>query len=286
MRFNILVLILLTFFSISSHAIKTIKWQAKPIKILLVVDQEKVIYLPGEVLVKLPTKLLDTNNFRSQALDGSLLLTAYRPFKETRVQIALPSGKIILIDLTAIKKTMDNADYDPIIKIVFNTESINRSPRTNLTVADLVRYASQSLYAPHRLVKASSEIRVVAHRLPKELSYFYDAEMIKAMPIISWKYKDYYITAIELWNLSLDTTELLDPLKLRLEHVTHKRKYVAFQHGDMKGQNAGIGNNETTVYIVSKQPLREIIVPKNEGLQQFSKESLFPPKNNKRLTRQ
>jgi integrating conjugative element protein (TIGR03749 family) len=108
----------------------------------------------------------------------------------------------------------------------------------------LTRFAAQQMYAPARLLQdLPGVVRVPVKREPVALVR---GDAVEAMPLVSWRAGDLYVTAAKLTNKT-DRPQTLDPRTLRGRWLT-----AAFQHNRL--HEAGSEADRTVVYLISHRP--------------------------------
>ena len=225
-----------------------IEWKKAPIRLELVVGQEQRIEFPAAVKVGVPAAVQGV--LRTQSVNGVVYLLAHAPFGSNRLMVReLDSGRIYLFDATATK---EGGPGHPIQIYVAggqgreNDQAIggHESEQGQLDYIQLTRFAAQQLYAPARLVKDRPGIvRVPVSRDPVDL---YHGGTVEAIPLVAWRAKGLYITAVRLTNQSGQSL-ILDPRNLRGIWLT-----ATLQHHRLfpKGDEA----DTTAVYLISARP--------------------------------
>lgn len=257
-------------------------WDRSPIQIDLLVGVEKRIDFPADVRVGLPPNLSDKEILRKESVNGSVYLTAIKPFSTERVYISfVKNGQLILLDLSArAKQKTEVVDSVPPLKVVLKDSDYEalvavESPKTAegdsssddeatkvakdgtaITPITLSRYASQQLYAPARLIPSNPNIQRVPMRTPKILSQLYAGGDVRPEPIATWSGGGLYVTAIKLSNATKEVVEL-DPRKFR-GRILH----VAFQDKSLRLGPAGSNTDITTVYLITDRPFADSVTLK------------------------
>jgi integrating conjugative element protein (TIGR03749 family) len=234
------------------HGTERVVWQKAPIKIPLVVGEERLVHFPESVSVGLPPAL--SNILRSQSINGTLYLLAREPFEQTRVMVrSEEGGPLYVLDLSGEPKEADAMPL-PEVDIILPSQRTHKSADTPETQSErtpqpwgyvaLTRFAAQQLYAPSRLLPRHSA--VVPVPVDAERVELVRGGSVEAVPISAWKAGGLYVTAVQLINQS-ESPVVLDPRELRGHWLT-----ATFQHNRLlpSGRDA----DTTVVYLVSDRP--------------------------------
>ena len=225
-----------------------IEWKKAPIRLELAVGQEQRIEFPAAVKVGVPASIQPL--LRTQSVNGTVYLLAQAPFVSSRLMVReLDSGRIYLFDVTAAE---EGGITHPIQIYVTGDSGTANDLATGSHDADqsqpsyiqLTRFVSQQLYAPIRLVKdRPGVVRVPVKRDAVDLLH---GGTVEATPLVSWRAKGLYVTAVKLTNRT-DQAQTLDPRDLRGAWLT-----AAFQHYRL----LPLGNeaDTTAVYLISARP--------------------------------
>lgn len=230
------------------ETLERIEWKKAPIRLELVVGQEQRIEFPAAVKVGVPASVQGV--LRTQSVNGTVYLLAHATFGSNRLMVReLESGNIYLFDVTA---TEDGGPGHPIQIYVTGEQGSEKDQATGghepaqerPDFIQLTRFAVQQLYAPARLVKDQPGIvRAPVHRDPIDL---YHGGTVEAVPLVAWRAKGFYVTAVKLTNRT-EQALTLDPRNLRGTWLT-----ATFQHHRLfpKGDEA----DTTAVYLISARP--------------------------------
>jgi len=249
---GVALLLMQTLAQAETNTIERIEWKKVPIRLELVVGQEQRIEFPDEVKVGIQASVRPL--LRTQSINGTVYLMAHAPFDTNRIMVReLDSGRIYLFDVTS---TQDGATTHPVQIYVTddsgaNDLEVNDSSPERPSYIQLTRFAAQQLYAPSRLVKDNPVItRVPISRNPVDLLH---GGAVEAIPLVAWRAKGLYITAIKLTNRT-HQAQILDPRDLRGAWLT-----ASFQHHRLfpMGDEA----DTTAVYLISARPF-EVSHPK------------------------
>jgi len=229
-----------------------IEWKKIPIKLNLKVGKERLIHFPSPVKVGLPGRLQPM--LRAQSVDGTLYLLANSAFKTTRVMVReIETGKVYLFDITASKESgqtnpVQIYSTDNSSGKLDETESLNNKGThpafKQYSYVALIRFASQQLYAPARLLQNLPGItRTPVTRKPVNLIH---GGAIEAIPLVAWRTGNLYLTALKLINQT-NQPQILDPRNIRGTWLS-----AAFQHNRLLP--AGDEADTTAVYLISARP--------------------------------
>jgi len=235
-----------------TDTLERIEWKKAPIRLELVVGQEQRIEFPAAVKVGVPATVQGV--LRTQSVNGVVYLLAHAVFGSNRLMVReLDSGRIYLFDVTATK---EGGPGQPIQIYVTGGQGRehdqatggHESERVQLDYIQLTRFASQQLYAPARLVSSLSKGRPGIVRVPvsRDPVALYHGGTVEAIPLVAWRAKGLYITAVKLTNQS-EQSLILDPRNLRGIWLT-----ATLQHHRLfpKGDEA----DTTAVYLISARP--------------------------------
>ena len=225
-----------------------ITWQKTPIVLSLTVGKERRVDFPGPVKVGLPAAIQSA--LRVQSVAGTVYLLARQPFEATRVMVrAVESGATYLLDLSAdnegeAKATIQILDPETRKPGVTAEEGAPLPALPAYGYVTLTRFAAQQLYAPARLLHdLPGVVRVPVSREPVRLVR---TAPIEASPLVAWRARGLYITAVELRNLG-NQAVTLDPRMLRGSWLT-----AAFQHNRL--HPTGSEADTTALYLISARP--------------------------------
>ena len=226
-----------------------IAWNRTPIKLVLPVEQERMVRFPAAIKIGLPSRLQPL--LRAQSVDGTLYLLAHQPFEATRVMVReMDSGRIYLLDISASK---EEAQTNPVEVTLSGGEHAARdtvSPEdahANMPAygyVALTRFAAQQLYAPTRLLHDRPGIVRVPIR--RDSVPLVRGGRVAATPLVAWRAGGLYLTAVKLTNRSKQP-QTLDPRDLRGAWLT-----ASFQHNRLLA--AGDEADTTAVYLISARP--------------------------------
>ena len=222
-----------------------IEWTKTPIKLTLSVDQERQIHFPAPVRVGVPLPI--EGSLRTQSVDGTVYLLAYRPFDTTRVMVReTESGRTYLFDIRAaepsgIKQPREIFITNPSRPAELISGSQANEPSETFDYVRLTRFAAQQLYAPRRLMQALPNLSRVP--VTDAAVALVRGGAVKAIPLIAWSANGRYVTAVKLTNTT-NQPVVLDPRRLRGRWLA-----ATFQHARLfpRGDEA----DTTCVYLIS-----------------------------------
>ena len=245
---GVAVLLMQSLVHAGTDTLERIEWKKAPIRLELMVGQEQRIEFPAAVKVGVPATVQGV--LRTQSVNGVVYLLAHAPFGSNRLMVReLDSGRIYLLDVTA---TEEGGPVHPIQIYVTGDQGRENDQATGRHEPEqgqpdyiqLTRFAAQQLYAPARLFKDRPGIvRVPVSRDPVDL---YHGSTVEAIPLVAWRAKGLYVTAVKLTNRT-EQALTLDPRNLRGTWLT-----ATMQHHRLfpKGHEA----DTTTVYLISARP--------------------------------
>jgi len=239
----------------SVFAVERLFWDKVPMRITLPVGKERLVTFPADVRVGMPGSL--SSKLRTQSNQGTVYWKANEAFDIQRIEVReIQSNRIFLIDLKASTK----ANSVTPIEVVFKESREDAADKTSYDSSsktskkpgyiELTRFAAQQLYAPARLLKASTRIHRVSVA-KHTMTHLIHGEQIEATPVASWQSGSLYVTAVELKNIN-DHFINLDPRYLRGEWRT-----ATFQHNRL--HPTGSESDTTAVYLISDRPFHEVI---------------------------
>ena len=249
------ILVMACINSSSVGAVERLFWDKVPLRITLPVGKERLVTFPADVRVGMPGSI--RSKLRTQSNQGTVYWKASAAFDTQRIEVReIQSHRIYLIDLKASTKANSVTPIEVIFKEAREDAEDKTSADSSSKIAKkpgyiaLTRFAAQQLYAPARLLKASTSI----HRISvakQTMTHLIYGEQIEATPVASWQSGSLYVTAVELKNTS-DHFINLDPRHLRGDWRT-----ATFQH--IRLHPSGSESDTTAVYLISDRPFHEVI---------------------------
>lgn len=245
-------------------------WDHVPINVVLPVGKERIIVFSEKVQFGYDHGVLSSDILQVQNNDGALYLLAKKSFTPQRVEVKLVnSGKVILLNLSAQADASDAP-----LSILVTSLAASQSAQTirndqdmplNLDYPCLLRFAVQQLYAPERLLTKPNYIYRVPMRTSRTVSLFIGNNIgnnadnnIIAMPQISWRAGDLYVTAVILRNISKHSV-YLNPKNLTGDWLAAS----LFPLRRLLPKNTlinGIPRDNTTLFLISKEPFGEALI--------------------------
>lgn len=230
-------------------------YDKEPIKITLHVGQERMIEMPGKgpVQTGIPAKF-NRGKLRTQIVGNTIYWLATETFEYERITVVdSVTGRLYLFDLQATGK-LEMLPH--LIVVDADTErakaeavlAANEAQNPSFGYIELTRFASQQLYAPERLLKDIPGVNRVPLDVENPVNLVRGAK-IEALPLISWKGGDLYVTAVRLKNLTNEHI-VLDPRDLRGKWLG-----ATFQHARVYPK--GDLTDTTSVYLISARPFHE-----------------------------
>jgi len=248
-------------------AFERIFWNKTPVAITLKTGKERLIHFPDMVRVR-PPEERTSDELKVSVVDNVVYLKALDDFTTGRMRVqafnhtsgSFEGGAMYFLDLSArsngsteqiqfIDKTLRQSGK-------INTEQLSdkksfsaaQEQQPTIDMVELVRFASQQLYAPERLIQSHSAI----YRLPlqiKKLKSLYRGGELQSIPLASWKGGGLYITAVKLQNKT-KMKLTLDPRLFRGQWRSRTLQHTGLSHFHSE-------TDTTTVYLVSDRPFHE-----------------------------
>lgn len=238
-------------------------WNKTPVGVTLKTGRERLIHFPYMVRVK-PPEDRTSEELKISVVDNVVYLKANKDFPSSRMRVqafnrsagSFEGGRTYLLDVSA--KAQGGTEQIRIIDKTLRqlTQASNAlTPQGHeepkqppVDMVELVRYASQQLYAPERLMQSHPAI----HRTPlpvKSLKSLYRGGEVQATPLASWKGGGLYVTAVKIQNKT-NQMLTLDPRLFRGQWRSRTP-----QHGYLSQYQTEA--DTSTVYLVSDRPFHE-----------------------------
>lgn len=248
----------------SSQALEVLHWERLPLKVSLVVGEERVVFVDRNVRVGAPDTVSD--RLRVQSAGGAIYLRANAPIEAARLQLQdAETGALTLVDITAGPATAGAAPLEP-VRIVDATrgdhvsdadsraaDSTRTTPATPVAVV-LTRYAAQSLYAPLRTLEPAHGIMSAPLRASLPFETLLPGLAVRAKALAAWRLEDHWVTAVRLTHTAKGWLTL-DPRTLQGDFVA-----ATFQHPTVGP--AGESTDTTVAYLVTRgHGLAEALLP-------------------------
>jgi integrating conjugative element protein (TIGR03749 family) len=256
----------------NSFALEVMQWERLPLRIPLIVGQERVIFVDRPVRVGLSPAVEE--QLRVQSAGGAVYLRANAPIESTRVQLQdNESGLLILIDVSAEPAKSEQIPLEP-VRIVSTDNGMglatsvkhpepDEDPAGNAVIDPsyetprpvvLTRYAAQQLYAPLRTIESVAAIAPARLSSDLPLDTLLPTLPVQAKTLGAWRLDDLWVTAVRLTNTSAHRVDL-DPRLLLGDFVT-----ATFQHRELGPK--GDSTDTSVVYLVTRNHgLAESLLP-------------------------
>ena len=261
MKKYIYILLLATIWTSTSIAYEgkeRVVWDKKPIQLQLKIGEERIVHFPADIEHWEPD--IVKNSVVAQTVADTLYIRALTEFADVRFRVReRVSHKVYLLDVSA---TAD-ANVPDVLVVISEDQLRGESDRAAETVARLsedwrvrlTRFASQTLYAPSRVISGDASISRMPLEQGIDIPLVRGGE-VKADTVASWKGGGWYVHAIRLTNKS-SRQIVLDP------RVSYRGRWstVTAQHSRLGAQAnlepAGTDEAVTTVYFTSRRTLFE-----------------------------
>lgn len=201
----------------TQDGVNRVTFNRRPIPVSLQVGREKLISFPGPVVLHVPAGA--ESMIRLQTIGRTVYATALAPFGSVRIiaEDLERDGRQFPVDLIARQGTVSASDeieiHAPTVNATPPVQASTRAEAEPTDIVALTRYASQMLYAPSRLMPASSAIRQVPVKVAPVPGLYRGSEVITS-PIAAWRSGTLYVTAVRVTNATASAMELdLDQLR-------------------------------------------------------------------------
>ena len=231
--------------------VEHVVWDKTPIRIILPLNQERLIRFP--LAVSVVDSELDENTSVLKIQDA-LYFNAHKAFANKRMVVQLmPYGEAIVLSLSAREEAGNVTPLEVVMAESDDGEEKSApTPSRDINAVTLTRFAIQSLYSPERLLVTPPEITRTPMQTHRNITFVYGAS-ITAKPIISWHANDLYVTAIELKN-DLKKPVVIDPRQL----LGNWQTASFYPTNTLKHQE------HTTVFVTSNRPFGEALIDTRE----------------------
>lgn len=228
-------------------------WNKTPIHIVLPVGQERRIDFPLSIQLQVPSFVKLMSERIQITESGSVYWMASKSFKKQRILAVTDTGYSYVLDVEARPK----GHRHPIVIIDERIAksnangSIEEAQLYDYDYVDLMRFASQNLYAPERLIKKLPGIKRID--IEKRIVPLVKGGDFIAESIAQWvapTIPSLYVSAIRISSNSL-TKKILDPRLIRGDFVA-----ASSQHSYIN--SVGEDGDTTMWYLVSEQPFNEV----------------------------
>jgi integrating conjugative element protein (TIGR03749 family) len=252
--------LLLSLATVSASADTKKVWEQLPIPVHLRVGHEVRVIFPTAVDLQVPVAIAT----RLQSLAPNPAMVYWKPledFETARVIATSLDGKALyILDLSASQNGLtDNLVIEDPTRVLEEQSSmpapVATPPLTDPREIILTRYASQTLYAPTRLMPSNPDITPLeAPSLPADFPLIRSTfgEDYRVEVVAQWLGYERYITAVLLANLSPF------PVPVKMENVRGNFSHATPQHLSLGP--AGTLEDRTTIYLISKMPFQEAVL--------------------------
>ncbi|WP_230971772.1 TIGR03749 family integrating conjugative element protein [Nitrogeniibacter aestuarii] len=227
-----------------------VQFNQRPVDVLLNVGSERVVDLPFVAMVHLPPEL--KGKVAVQPIENVLYITASEDFPRTRVFAqGIDGNAMIPMDIMAVsgKGSGDNKDLIIHLPGERGYEVPAAAPGELPEYADMVqltRHASQSLYAPARLVPVNSNIRRQEVTASDASASMYRGGALAAQPLASWCSGELCVTALKVSNLTASP--------LQIDQARFRGRWLAVTPQHWRLLPKGTLSDTTAVYLISEGP--------------------------------
>lgn len=247
-----IVFIFFILLNVDVFATQIVEWNKRPISVVLSVGKERIIQLPDNVVVGVPSSIQPL--LRVQSAQGYVYLTALNGFSQSRIQLKMnKTGEIILVDISTTTEDVNQENI--IIKLPVEADRStskkeNSSPaRKAATPIEQTRFASRTFYAPERL--AISDHRIRMSKPPKvDLSDLFTGksyDIFNAKALAVFKTGSMYLTAIKLVNKTPTQQTIV------FQDINADFLYATPQHLQVNKKN--VPGDTTMLYLITNKPL-------------------------------
>lgn len=196
---------------------------------------------------------------RTRSIGNTVYFTAVKK-SEQRFRIVgrgLKSKKTYTFLITVSES--DN-DIDAVRVITSTTGSSKNSKaffsKSHSSPVELVRFVSQSLFAPSYAIEPVNGVRMVPHSLPNDLDFLYVGASLDISPLVSYKSGKWIVTALNVVNKSKTLEHPLGPSSLLKFHPRVKAEGASAQH---KYLGTKSNDNSSVIYLVTEGSLAKNI---------------------------
>lgn len=239
-----------------AQADHTLVWDKNPITLVIPVGEEVRVSFPTEVAIQVPASLKALDSLAPN--QQIIYWTANEAFEKTRIiATSVDNKSVYLIDIAAVAGTpKENYRIEDADRVVTQqpTVSANEISENANTLTDppeivLTRFASQTLYAPRRLMPVNADI--AAQPLPTlgpdfPLLKSQMGEKYRLSVVGAWAGYGFYLTAVLVVNQSNI------PININPGLVQGNFTHVTAQHLGLSAK--GSLEDRTTLYLISSVP--------------------------------
>lgn len=248
---------------------RTLVWNKSPLTIILPVGEEIRVTFPTDVTLQLPAET--TQKLESLAPNQRIVYwKATSEFNTSRaIATSLDNESVYLIDLiaqpNAVSESLLIEDPDRVVLQRADTESETVTSTGQQELLDppeivLTRFASQSLYAPRRLLPVNGDIHSYAvPAIPPDfpLMRSQSGEQYHFLIVGAWSGYNRYLTAIMVTNKSAL------PIHVNPALISGNFTHATAQHLTL-GPSGSI-EDRTTLYLISDSPFATAVMEDGYG---------------------
>jgi len=235
----------------SSGPVERAVFAREPVRVNLDVGQERLITLPAQALLHVPSDMDAVA--RIESIGGTIYVTALVAFAPIRIIAELvDSGQQIPFDLVAQAETKNTtgtgagelqvAVMEP--STVANPTVAAPAEPLPVDMVELTRHAARQLYAPRRLAVGTAGVSQIGVQ-SRPIAGLLRGANVEAVPVGQWRSANLYVTAVRITNLSRYA------LEVPLEQVRGRWIAATAQHGRIGP--TGTDTDTTAIYLVCER---------------------------------
>lgn len=199
--------------SVDAHVV----WNKAPIQFSVPVGHQRMISFPDRVQVINANPQLTTEKVTILNNNGTLYITAHKPFKPTLLQVKLlKSSAVVMVYLSGKSRQGDTTPLDVVVPAVspsaYKPSSTPLRPTVTVNAVSLLRFAMQQ-FSYERIASHPNNITRTPMFTTRTVS-IYAANTVRGFPLISWRAGDLFVTAVQLKNMTAYPVTLT-PLRLK-----------------------------------------------------------------------
>lgn len=265
---KIIWIVLITMVPLCAFAERTVVWNKFPITIVLPVGEEIRVSFPTDITLQVPMEV--TERLESLAPNQRVVYwKATEAFDTVRViATATDNDSVYLIDLVGQHGVTAESLYieDPDRVVAQTTKTLSESAASPLMDLNdppeilLTRFASQTLYAPRRLMPVNPDIN--AQPIPTITANFplmrsQSGEQYQYSIVGAWAGYGRFITAVMVENKSPVSVQINPGLiNGNFTHITAQHLYLGA---------VGTLEDRTTLYLISDAPFTAAVMEDGYG---------------------
>jgi len=260
--------------AITSAANNRLIYSDRPLVLSLRINHEHRVVFPEPVIVQIP--VVATQSLQSiQPTNDTVYWKPIEAMDAHRVlAFSLDQQRIYLLDVSAVSNaessdfTIDNPTLKPVAPQRSNEQTVGaqqpayaqETKLENPPAIVLTRFASQTLYAPTRLIPQDARIqrvRIKPHPQQWPLIRSTRGETLEVQTHAAWRGFGLYVTAVSVINTSPLTVELdVRNVRGNFLHLTPQHTWLGPQGRD---------EDRTVIYLVSPQPYHSALKGVSHG---------------------